>query len=85
MSSCDGSLCGIPPHPLGDHPCGCEMYAPREQQPGPTVEDYCAAGGHAYAGDEPGAPAGQEARCYCGAVRGPAGGLADGDGERGED
>lgn len=25
--SCNGSRCGIPPHPLGDHPCGCEMAA----------------------------------------------------------
>lgn len=29
--ACDGSWCGIPPHPLGDHPCGCAMEDRRQQ------------------------------------------------------
>lgn len=38
-------------------------------QPEPTVEDYCEAGGHAYAGDD-----GDAGRCYCGRRLYPLGG-----------
>lgn len=40
-----------------------------ESAPEPTVEDYCAEGGHAYAGDDSG-----RGRCYCGARAFPPGG-----------
>ena len=46
-----------------DGPCSFDV----EQEPGPTVEDYCAEGGHAYAGDDAG-----RGRCYCGARTFPA-------------
>lgn len=55
-----------------DHPeCGELMYGGPvpEQQPEPTVEDYCADGGHGYYGDD-----GDVGRCYCGEKRYPKGG-----------
>lgn len=37
--------------------------------PGPTIEDYCAANGHQYHGDDAGL-----GRCYCGSIEYPPGG-----------
>lgn len=59
----------------GDMPCLCEQLA-RQSAPGPTVEDYCAAGDHAYAGDD-GPPPHGAGRCYCGERRYPHGGLEE--------
>lgn len=56
---------------MGDRPCACSLMAEQLQQPpGPTVEDECAAHGHAYHGDD-GAP---PRRCWCGQREYPAGG-----------
>jgi hypothetical protein len=41
----------------GDHWDGLD----HDEPPQPTVEEYCAGGGHAYAGDD-----GDRGRCYCG-------------------
>jgi len=59
-------FCGeISEYPEGPG-CFCEMMAP-EQQPEPTIEDYCDP--HPYYGDD-----GSMGRCYCGLKRYAAGG-----------
>lgn len=45
-----------------DGPCAEEPPC----EPGPTDEDICGAGGHAYAGNDQG-----RGRCYCGAITYP--------------
>lgn len=59
---------GIPMHGY-DGPCA-DAPLPLE----PTIEDYCAMGGHAYAGDDGDGSEGTMGRCYCGAQTYPAGG-----------
>lgn len=59
-----------------EHPeCGefAGGYARGPVPPEPTVEEYCAAGGHAYAGDD-GPPPDGRGRCYCGQMDYPLGG-----------
>ena len=65
-----------------DHWFGClgQDDGTREREPAPTVDDMCAAGGHAYAGDDVAEhPTGSHpvGRCYCGAVTYPPGGPVD--------
>lgn len=59
-------------------------YPEPETGPEPTYEDQCAASDHAYHGDDNPDDAEQGGRCYCGAMRYPAGGqrTEEGGGER---
>ena len=57
--------------------CGAWPYDIEPQPPQPTVEDYCAAGQHAYAGDDGAQEHGGRGRCYCGQREYPWGGPND--------
>lgn len=66
MSAC--GYCGQP----GEGPICRDCASLMHGQPEPTDEQFCGSNGHAYYGDEEGAPVEERGRCYCGARRYPA-------------